>query len=265
MDKSANKSPAPTKAEAMPLHDTPTDKKAVSTEQKSKPNATPWWKMVLEAVAVLVGIYVAFIYSRQLTQMIESNKISRESLTSVQRAFVTFNTVQYTRFVNPDANGQQWQFNGELINNGTTPAIQAVQRFVVDELPNGLSEETFTGDFSEQKANVGTVGPKATYTVGPALKSDQFVFMGQKIDLEHPERARAIQIEKHIYFWGWAAYRDIFRNTPLHLTEFCAVLNGMSINRTKQVQLYFSKCPVHNCTDEYCSDYETIKRGLAKQ
>jgi len=59
----------------------------------------PWWKrlevwkFIGEMVLVVIGIYLACVYSGQLTQMIESNKINRESLTSVQRAFVTFQQI----------------------------------------------------------------------------------------------------------------------------------------------------------------------------
>src|SRR5450432_2656077 len=66
---------------------TPPQKKKEETEH-CKPDQTPWWKMFLEAAAVAVGIVVAIIYGLQLGQMIDSNKLSRESLESVQRAFI---------------------------------------------------------------------------------------------------------------------------------------------------------------------------------
>jgi hypothetical protein len=221
------------------------------------------WLVAFFTLVIMVSSIVYTVYAkRQWKVMRESNKITRDSLISVQRAFVAFSQIKYNRFDNPIPTGEQWTFDGEFINSGTTPAIQAVQRFVVDELPNGLSEDRFAGDFSEQKSNVGTVGPKAPYTVGPALKADSFVF-GQPVDLKHPERIRPLKIERHIYFWGWAAYRDIFPDTPRHLTEFCAVLNGISVSRSGQIQLTFVKCPEHNCTDEYCNDYKAIQDGLA--
>jgi hypothetical protein len=54
----------------------------------------PWWKQqknwhfFTQIVLLLVGVYVAWIYSRQLDQMIESNHLNQEALVSVQRAFV---------------------------------------------------------------------------------------------------------------------------------------------------------------------------------
>jgi hypothetical protein len=194
--------------------------------------------------------------------MLESNQINRDSLVSVQRAFVTFNQIKYQRFANPIQTGEQWAFDMEFTNNGTTPAIQAMGRFVVDELPNGLTEERFTGDFSEQKKNISTIGPKAPYSIGPDLKTDYFVFR-QPVDLHHPEHIPLLKLERHAYFWGWVAYRDIFPNSTFHLTESCYVLNGISVSpKGGGIQLSFLSCQEHNCTDEYCSDYKTIQDGF---
>jgi hypothetical protein len=56
-----------------------------------------WSQVVLDLLLLRVGIKLAFIYSGQLTQMIESNRISRESLESVQRAFITYHSIQTSR------------------------------------------------------------------------------------------------------------------------------------------------------------------------
>src|SRR5438132_107630 len=58
----------------------------------SKPAPRTNWQTIIEIAVFLVGIYVAYIYSGQLNQMIESNRINRDALQSVQRAFVTFST-----------------------------------------------------------------------------------------------------------------------------------------------------------------------------
>lgn len=51
------------------------------------------WKFVGEVIIIIITLYIACVYSGQLNQMIESNRISRESLQSVQRAFITVNPV----------------------------------------------------------------------------------------------------------------------------------------------------------------------------
>jgi hypothetical protein len=50
-----------------------------------RPDMTPRWKMVLETAAVFIGVYVAWVYSGQLIQMIESNKKIQTSLEVSQK------------------------------------------------------------------------------------------------------------------------------------------------------------------------------------
>src|SRR5271169_4184902 len=55
-----------------------------------KNNMNKWWHEpahVIQAVGIGIGTIVAIIYAGQLYQMIQSNKINREVLESVQRAF----------------------------------------------------------------------------------------------------------------------------------------------------------------------------------
>ena len=61
-----------------------------------------WSQAVLDLLLLIVGIKLAFIYSGQLTAMRDSNEINRESLTSVQRAFVSFQHFEYFRLQDPD-------------------------------------------------------------------------------------------------------------------------------------------------------------------
>jgi hypothetical protein len=54
----------------------PECKKETHTRQ---PDATPGWKIVLETIAVFVGICVALIYAGQLNQMIKQTRIAQNS------------------------------------------------------------------------------------------------------------------------------------------------------------------------------------------
>ena len=79
MDESVPKSPTPPNANSAPAKATP-DPKNDEPRCKCRPDQTPLSKQILEAAAVIIGLYVAFIYSGQLTQMIASNKLTRDSL-----------------------------------------------------------------------------------------------------------------------------------------------------------------------------------------
>ena len=87
-----------------------------------RPDQTPWGRYALEVAAVLVGGLVAYIYLGQLGEMIQSNKINREALEAVQRAFV-FLSLQ-SKDVAPDILGADksiLEFPVVLENSGATP------------------------------------------------------------------------------------------------------------------------------------------------
>jgi hypothetical protein len=142
MDDLASKSSTPVANAVPPPQKTATNKRPESPENVTitaetgpsptnkhetrtcKPDDTPLWRMILEGVVVAVGIYVAFIYSRQLTQMIESNRISREAFLTSQRPFITIGRKDgvLADFLMPDD-----PHNGAAIviyfqNNGHLPA-----------------------------------------------------------------------------------------------------------------------------------------------
>ena len=68
---------------------------------------------------------------------------------------------------------------------------------------------------------------------------------------------------RHLYFWGWMAYRDVFPGTPIRLTEYCVELANVTATGEEHTSPSTNfnwttqPCPVaHNCYDEYCPDYE---------
>src|SRR5580692_5233250 len=85
-NQSKNKA-ADTKGVATTTKDTPArDKGDIPENAKNPSKVMVWMKkhitptLVIELLVFIVGCRVAWIYSGQLTQMIESNKISREAL-----------------------------------------------------------------------------------------------------------------------------------------------------------------------------------------
>ncbi len=207
--------------------------------------------------ALYAGIAVAVIYLFQYIAMVDSNQINRESLQSVQRAFMTFRKVDGVRRANktqPELVGV-WRFSGVAENSGTTPATNVVTHFDMDSVfdpPEGAFIGT-GGDF------VDSAGPKNEFEFGYLNRDDAFL----GIDPQHPPKFGAIQ--RPITFWGWIVYRDVFfPHTTWHLTEFCTQMQGVSIqppSNPKEGESYnmtFRSCRHHNCTDKDCSDYQQV-------
>jgi len=197
----------------------------------------------------------------QWSAMKDSNKINRDSLTSVQRAFVTFQGVQLdTPPVSMKPRTIAWVFSGVVENSGVTPAINKIEYFTgSNELRGEPSEEQFVG--SEKDRPIGEIGPKVTKRVGQVIKQEDFVLGGFSLLQIGEEPFHKFLASHDVFVWGWVAYRDIFPTTPPHVTEFCEHMTGvMAINSPQGLvpKLQFSECRQHNCVDDHCSDYKTI-------
>lgn len=110
-----------------PARDTPLVSNATALPQERetcycKPDQAPLWKMALEFAAVVVGIVVAIIYGGQLSQMIESNRLTRESYKLDERAWVAVTAVNGTR---PETD-KKFTYSVHFVNTGKTPARNVV-------------------------------------------------------------------------------------------------------------------------------------------
>jgi len=226
-----------------------------------RPGDLPWWRkseqrgFVIQVLLLAVGIYVAKIYSSQLSQMTESNRISREALSSVQRAFVTTKTPLMFPVSN-QGKPVAWGFQHQFENSGATPTINAIQNctelYQASELPtgftfpDGIDLKTMKPPSSKKSSIV--IGPKATASPEPFYLPADLMEMVKNHTL-------------HLYLWGWVRYRDIFMNTPTHVTEFCFEVKYITVQDASSPVPYFGYCDEHNCTDETCKDYrEILKR-----
>lgn len=240
----------PTKDPPLPVKANPAKKNKTETCH-CKPDKTPLWKMVTDALLVIVGGYVAWVYSNQLTQMINANNFNRDALVSVQRAFVTYPTVQVKGNIDKVTRVHLWRFNAAADNSGTTPA-KSLHSFFDMGNAGEPTEQQFRGD---HLMHPHYAGPKHELRWGNHVRDDQFVF-GRTIPANEPVPVEVYSNGK-VYFWGWSVYQDVFPRTPWHLTEFCYQLVGI------EVQTYGSatdtqSCETHNCTDDDCEDYDQI-------
>ena len=71
---------------------------------------------------------------------------------------------------------------------------------MTDPIPDGFTYP----DAGHAPITPVVIGPKQDVSIGP-------------LDIPVAD----IQAKKHLYFWGWMEYYDIFENSPRHLTEFC--------------------------------------------
>jgi hypothetical protein len=174
-----------------------------------KPDQTPGWKMALEFAAVVVGIVVAIIYGGQLSQMIESNRLTRESYKLDERAWVAVTSVNGTGL----EAGKKFTYSVHFVDTGKTPA-----RNVVIHPGDELAPRGQTPNLSVEMGAVrlGVLSPSSerTYDNGPIPPTRNIQTM-MKEDLD-------VLRTKTLYVHGKITYDDIFGCH--HWIAYCAYL-----------------------------------------
>ena len=207
--------------------------------------------------------------------MLDTNKISRDSLVSVQRAFVNFKGIDSSgitptvgvKVPGLDDKKHGFQFRSLWENSGSTPAVSVLTFFSIDDIPDDKADKFQFATPKGTRFTKTVIGPKSSGSSGAIVRPDGFW---------------EVLSNKHsLYFWGWRIYRDVFPHTPTRVTEFCASLFAVVLNiqassdRNKMSLLTFEKlvgskkelqyafqfgdCEGrHNCADADCEDYEKI-------
>ena len=229
---------------------------------------------------LIVAAIVALIYFFQLRTMLESNRISREALEAVQRAFVGFTGFQSERRVmwtpelrigsehklingqwvdvhtpeqvQPEGHQPYWFIYGTFANSGNTPANNVVFQVFTAKRDSEPSQEPFKMDVNRP---VDTLAPKTNAAVSSNVPAfDAEVFLGK---LDEQDLSKTF-VNPNFFAWGWAIYSDSFPKTELHVTEFCGHLHGIRNAPSKGLELIFTNCKSRNCADRQCPDYEQV-------
>jgi hypothetical protein len=194
----------------------------------------------------------------------DSATITRESLESVQRAFVVFDEMRAN-----SVTGGRWTFYPLIRNLGATTAIDSIHYFNAAKLLHEPNEAEFVGPFKGKKCARVPIGPKASPQLGFMRELDETLIFKDEV-LPNGRAIKRFDVQNgRVYVWGWSAYRDVFPNTPIHVTEFCQFyVNARTVrgeDGRPSVELISADCNNgHNCTDEGCKDYKEIMRVIGE-
>jgi hypothetical protein len=212
------------------------------------------WKFVGEIIIVIVTIRIACIYSGQLDQMIENNRISRESLQSVQRAFISVNPIPEIQTANTGSS-QIILFNLWMENSGVTPTKKLAAQVNWLKSNKGLPlPPNFT--FPDAKSIDGSQDSTVS-VIGPR---DRFPLSVGPIPREFIERLYKGEVRFFIY--GWVRYNDVFAQTPRHVVRFSYELVAvpgvvrLQTGQEGQGLQTLVNGPRFNCSDEECDEQE---------
>ena len=231
-------------------------------------HSSNFWTAAATVVIAATTISYNGYARRQWRAMLDSNEISRDSLQSVQRAYISFQQIQTTPIIERTASGETigLQFSAQTMNTGNTPGNGGALCFFGDSLPNEPTEEQFIGSRPLPVSKV--IGPKALYFFGDIRKSGSF----WGLDRARTTGAVQTHIGKHNFvLWGWVTYRDVFPQTNVHVTEFCQRLVTIGVNPERpsnarpEFTFRFQDCEHHNCADEQCEDYKAIIAAATKR
>ena len=231
-----------------------------------KHDALDWCMFVLTVLTLLAVAGYAVVAFLQHRDFLESNRINREALESVQRAFVTFKQVKFDvgdRLIAPY--DRIWKCSITWENSGTTPAFLIVRYINADnEEASGPSFNDFVGTPKDRITIEGEIGPKSERTLGPVQKSESLVFGGFTFSPANQEKiAKVIRLGR-FHIWGWIIYRDVFPHSPIRLTEFCSHLMGGNTEKGTGIAPDIQACSEHNCSDEHCKDYRAMMQLVPK-
>jgi hypothetical protein len=182
------------------------------------------------------------------TEAKSANDITREALVSVQRAYVFTGSDEIIPIGDEDGKVISAILPVKLENSGSTPTRKTKAHINWHYYPTALPKGfRFPDMFTKDSVN-------APFVIGPR---GHFDLDTEPIRLEILEAVRLHRF--HLYLWGWAKYYDVFKDTPLRLTEFCydvsPVQGAMQPSGFKSLTVRYNQCVPHNCYDEECSDY----------
>lgn len=197
-----------------------------------------------------------------LARMEESNRINREALESVQRAFLSFRDFEDLRVQDAGhTTVHYWTKFAVFENIGATSAVDASGVAFLSDIAIEPTEDQFKGHYT--KLSVVTVPPKSSKSVpiAPEQIPEPALFgtdLGETITREIVAKTA---FNDKLFVWGWAHYRDVFPHTKAHVTEFCYKIIRADFRPDlpgAHIKFVYSGCRQHNCTDEQCKDYREI-------
>jgi hypothetical protein len=143
----------------------------------------------------------------------------------------------------------QWQNSGATPTKGMTICTSA-------EIRDTVLPDNFDFPYAQSDVGTGLIAPRITLRGGPAPLQAITIQ-----DIEDLQKRR-----KFLYLWGWAKYKDVFPDTPQHITKFCwqilalgnpRTFKPQSTNEGERVIFNYVYLPIGNCADEECESIRT--------
>jgi hypothetical protein len=219
--------------------------------------SSTFWTAVFTGILTLFTGLLLLVAMRQTTISRQSTELSRQSTESSrasQRAFLGIAISPRLEAVAPQGKVTGYKVHMGWKNNGTTPTQSALAEFNIADWAERPSRGFDFAQLPQAERQEYVVGPQASWEV-----------------LTVPLSFDMLSDGRHLFGWGWVVYRDIFKGTPVRLSEFCFELTNpkwlgptgpvVGLDRLKPNTLFVldtPPCQTHNCYDEQCEDYPKL-------
>jgi hypothetical protein len=176
----------------------------------------------------------------------DSSETAKQAMITGQRAYVHHNGFRWFSHLDNADGTYFWSIRPQWINRGNTPTRKGTVYVHWEFIDHALPDDyLFTMD--------------STVVLSPANLAPQTPIQSGYLKVEAEDLVRVSKKEKHLYIWGVARYRDVFQDTPEHITKFCVYASEITGNplepydaQKNPLEIVFLAYNRHNCADEEC-------------
>jgi hypothetical protein len=202
----------------------PMPTKETKTKTQCKPSETPWWKVMLDCVAVGVGVYAAlFIYKGQWDASLTANKIAAANFIAGQRPWLGVidpEDVEHETFFDPIEPNAFYRFHYRFRNYGNSPALHIRQRgttWVEINPANKVNWDKVTDKIDNLTLVEGIEMTTFGGASSPAAPGTSLAIL----DNRTVEQINALNYT--VILGGRIEYMDSFAGSAAHNTTWCVV------------------------------------------
>jgi hypothetical protein len=251
-----------------PKSETPVERESRRLHEVNEKGLTDYTRILADATMglIVVAILQATLFFRQLVYMrkgledarisanaakdgalaaSESARIAKQSMIAGNRAYVHFNGCDWRSHGHFDDDRLYWRIHPKWINTGNTPTrgLNLVVNFAIVDIPID-DDFAFRADRQDLPTIIRAHGEVSSLI---EVSAD---------DLEAVQNNK-----KYLYIWGIAWYRDVFPESPEHITKFCVVATNLTGNprlpwddKTNIFDIKWANYHRHYCTDADCDE-----------
>jgi hypothetical protein len=216
-------------------------------------------RFVLEKItALFLGIYT-ILTGGIMYESIQQAALTRDSFTTVQRAFITIVDLQFEATRDAQGKATSWMFIPIIENSGSTPTKDMKVTRIMTGGPT-KPEEGWSQSYPSIKLPHDPGDPDEVY-YKPEPFHPTHLLLGPKARLPLPLSATGgigVDLLRNVIERGWehAAfgvihYYDIFPGTKEHVTKFCFAI-GAEKTTQNEIKPRYGVCRHWNCADEEC-------------